>query len=407
MLELPVLSTAKPAEKIEDSFVFVNPIYEEIVSEDEIIAEKSSEEGEKTLFSGNPEYLTDFDEAAGVLRKQLCERKAQAVVYIRVPQYNQNDVRDIFYRALEHTGDPTSGDSLKWVHGGYDADITGYNYGSYSELVFTYYMNYYTTAAQEAELDAEVDRILESLDFEGKNDYIKVKAIYDYICENVTYDYENLDDNSHKLKFTAYAAAINKTAVCQGYALLFYRLALEEGIDARLIAGLGNGGDHGWNIVKLGDYYYNLDSTWDAGQSVYESFLLNESNFVNHVRFEEYTTSEFHAQYPMSSTDYVYNDDDFGGIDDNFGSENIIASGYCGGEGDGKNLQWTLDKDGVLTISGEGKMARYKSSNNGENITSAPWGEYASSLKTLVIEEGVTSIGCCAFTYCSGFEGNL
>ena len=28
----------------------------------------------------------------------------------------------------------------------------------------------------------------------------------------------------------------------------------------------------------------------------------------------------------------------------------IIDRGYCGGEGDGTNLTWTLDSDGVLLI---------------------------------------------------------
>ena len=34
----------------------------------------------------------------------------------------------------------------------------------------------------------------------------------------------------------------------------------------------------------------------------------------------------------------------------------IVASGYCGGEGDGTNLTWTLDSEGTLIISGTGKM---------------------------------------------------
>ena len=34
----------------------------------------------------------------------------------------------------------------------------------------------------------------------------------------------------------------------------------------------------------------------------------------------------------------------------------IVDSGYCGGEGDGTNLTWTLDSAGTLTISGKGKM---------------------------------------------------
>jgi hypothetical protein len=34
----------------------------------------------------------------------------------------------------------------------------------------------------------------------------------------------------------------------------------------------------------------------------------------------------------------------------------IIDRGYCGGEGDGTNLTWTLDSDGVLVIEGQGRM---------------------------------------------------
>lgn len=37
----------------------------------------------------------------------------------------------------------------------------------------------------------------------------------------------------------------------------------------------------------------------------------------------------------------------------------IVASGYCGGEGDGKNLSWTLDSAGTLTISETGAMKNY------------------------------------------------
>lgn len=37
----------------------------------------------------------------------------------------------------------------------------------------------------------------------------------------------------------------------------------------------------------------------------------------------------------------------------------IIADGYCGGEGDGTNLTWTLYDDGLLEISGTGRMEDY------------------------------------------------
>lgn len=39
-------------------------------------------------------------------------------------------------------------------------------------------------------------------------------------CKNVTYDYASLKNPNYLLKHTAYAALMNKTAVCQGYAAL-------------------------------------------------------------------------------------------------------------------------------------------------------------------------------------------
>ena len=67
------------------------------------------------------------------------------------------------------------------------------------------------------------------------------------------------------------------------------------------------------------------------------------------------------------------------------------ADGYCG-----YNVTWTLS-GGTLTISGTGEMFDY----NNKNI-SPPWNSSKGSITTIVINEGVTSIGICAFRYCSG-----
>ena len=69
----------------------------------------------------------------------------------------------------------------------------------------------------------------------------------------------------------------------------------------------------------------------------------------------------------------------------------IVDSGTCGAEGDGSNLTWTLDSDGVLTISGSGDM-------HGYGPSGAPW---HGRVKSAVIAEGVTSIGGFAFYDCT------
>ena len=67
----------------------------------------------------------------------------------------------------------------------------------------------------------------------------------------------------------------------------------------------------------------------------------------------------------------------------------IVNRGTCGAE-----VTWTLDSEGVLTISGSGDMYNY-------GISGTPWYGSRSRVKSAVIAEGVTSIGSYAFFYCT------
>lgn len=121
----------------------------------------------------------------------------------------------------------------------------------------------------------------------------------------MTYDYANLYNDSTG-KYTAYNALEKGTAVCQGYASLLYRMMRMSGISCRFISGDGSGVRHGWNIVKVGSSYYNLDSTWDAGHdaSSFLYFLKSNKDFYGHTRDDRFKTSTFNTTYPMSKTSY-------------------------------------------------------------------------------------------------------
>jgi len=76
----------------------------------------------------------------------------------------------------------------------------------------------------------------------------------------------------------------------------------------------------------------------------------------------------------------------------------IIDSGMCG-----ESLTWTLDSDGVLMISGNGEMNGY-SQNLFGTIYDPPWMNRRANINTIIVEEGVTSIGNCAFYQCENAE---
>ena len=291
--------------------IHVNPLYADTVSQDDLVKPERPD-----LYADNTDgtYYYDAESAGELIRDDLVARDTTIVVDAYCPLTSTDtmnqDVENLVYGILDaamvHTGNPAEGDYLLWQYTGFDAKLTNAQHdGTNIYATITYTMTYHSSAAQEAEVDAAVETLLAQMNVSGAGSYEKLDAIYDYITSNVTYDHANLNDNSYKLKHTAYAALINKTAVCQGYALLLYRLALELGVDCRLIAGTGNGDNHGWNIAKVEDRYYNLDATWDAGASEYQYFLVSAKNFPGHTRWAEYDTAAFHAAYPMAEYNYT------------------------------------------------------------------------------------------------------
>ena len=71
----------------------------------------------------------------------------------------------------------------------------------------------------------------------------------------------------------------------------------------------------------------------------------------------------------------------------------VVASGTCG-----TDVNWTLDSDGVLTISGEGAMTDYRMA------AQRGYYNYVSQIKSIVIEKDVTAIGNNAFYGCGNLE---
>ena len=270
------------------------------------------------------DYLTET-EAVAALRKQMVARKETMTLNVKLPSGTdiEEAVTGIWDKAMEHvSGSGTTGDYLHWQHSGYDCPPVDY-WDDDTNITFTVTFQrhpktsaiWFTTAAQEAALTNYIrNTILPQLSLGGKTTYQKVQAIYNWITANVKYDYSHLNDPAYRLQYTAYAAAVQKKAVCQGYANLFYRLANDAGIDCRIITGKAYNGtqteDHAWNIVRMADgKYYCLDATWDAGLKPenYEYFLKGLTSFSrDHQAETDKLNTPYWTQYESrtSAADY-------------------------------------------------------------------------------------------------------
>ena len=263
-------------------------------------------------------------EAAADLRKQMVSRSEVMSVTLRSARDDMLTLAaDLWDLALDHVeGSGTTGDYLRWQHTGKSCAMKKMPLASGYQYTFTYtpYTEYFdtiwfTTAAQEAALTNYIQNtVLPQLSLGGKTTYQKVQAIYNWITANVKYDYSHLSDPTYLPQYTAYAAAVQKKAVCQGYANLFYRLANDAGIDCRIITGKAYNSDgtadHAWNIVRMEDEkYYCLDATWDAGlkPESYEYFLKGLTSFSrDHQAETDKLNTPYWTQYESrtSAADY-------------------------------------------------------------------------------------------------------
>ena len=299
--------------------IVVNPLYEGLISADEIEAQLGLYQDIRLLSESDQTSFDTLEDAAAYVSRQMVARATD--IYATIPLSIVEDSgiahaeypKTLLNASVAHTEECSGqeGDTLRWSLGGYGYSCsTNEEANTYTALLQPVY---YTTYEQEQELTAKVNEALDGMALSGKSDYEKVKAIHDYICDTVNYDFDNLEDENYTLKYTAYAALCNNTAVCQGYAVAFYRMCKEAGLPVRIITGTGNGAAHAWNIVKIGSNtraagdYYNIDCTWDGqdDETYHIYFLKNEEDFVDHVRDAEYNTAAFHAQYPMSRLSYV------------------------------------------------------------------------------------------------------
>ena len=120
--------------------------------------------------------------------------------------------------------------------------------------------------------------ILEGADALG-SDYEKEVYVHDQLISKVSYS------KQASMNQSAYSAMVLGKTVCAGYARAFQYLMQKLGIPCYYCTGFA-GERHAWNIIKLGDDYYNVDTTWDdTNPSTYVYFNCSDADYAkNHIR---------------------------------------------------------------------------------------------------------------------------
>ena len=314
--------------------VYISPLYQGKITEEEVLAELAARPETCAL---TPDCYS-WDEFNAAVKEALHNHEESFSVSIWLENQVGNDFWNYVINEFEHNGDPIMGDYAvgRYIGGTKSCDVDAVQKTMPDGSTKTYYVYTYkndflhrTTQAQEKAVDAKVNQILQELNVDGKTDVEKVYAIYDYMINHIRYDYKNLDDATYMQKYTAYAALVENTSVCMGYALAFYRLALACGVDARYI--LSDPMEHAWDIVRVDGQYYYLDATWDEK-------VTNDM-------------ADLPGSYFLRGTESWQRIHVYKGISDpgtlNYG-QSLANNGYVVSAADYHD--WTLSEDGTLTI---------------------------------------------------------
>lgn len=276
--------------------------------------------------SGVPEELPiasneffDVVSAEKHLRDAMLQRTSSIEIILWLKEYTSGYSKTIFNEAIadtENLSDSSGGGDYFLYHiKGYDCDFEAIRVqqNGLSKYRFVYKPKYLTTAQQEKQVDNEITRLIQGeLNIsENSSDFEKVKAVYEYLSTSAKYDL-SLNEYGNS-RVTAYDALINHKAVCQGFANAAYRMLRELGIVNRIIIGDvlwdGTWRVHAWNIVKIGEYWYNLDPTtelhfWDEYNYItYRWFLKSEQEFNSMFRRDTNRYDDAFVQtHPMGST---------------------------------------------------------------------------------------------------------
>lgn len=145
----------------------------------------------------------------------------------------------------------------------------------------------------------------------GMTELEKAIALHDYLALNCEYDKENYDkelaeDNLDEkgqpinkyipsTSYSMYGVFAERIAVCQGYALAYKYLLDQVGIECYMVSS--DAMNHAWNLIKLGDSYYQVDVTWDdpawdrIGKVTHKNMFRSNTAWENETKHYDWSVT--------------------------------------------------------------------------------------------------------------------
>lgn len=219
----------------------------------------------------------------------------------RINSIKADKFYSVFFDMAQVSDDPDTTDDADYLYGLIDDVYCEYVSG---ELCF-YDVRYYEGLKQTKKVNISIKKLAKEIKAKKKSVYGRIKLSHDYIIDTIKYDHRK------NCSYSAYGGLYKGRTVCNGYALILYKLLNEMDIPCKFVTGYVNGNPdslHAWNIVKIKNKWYHIDCTWDDDDDgIYyrDYFLKSEKSMkADHTMDYFYMTEEFMEAYPIAVKDF-------------------------------------------------------------------------------------------------------
>ena len=237
---------------------------------DEIAKELSKgETGSSLTFDSEiyPYYAIINETQRAVYRQIYANANAQNKHFAPVEDITANDLKNAFTSVVNDHPE------LFWVDTAFRYQYTPK--GSVADITLVFNVTANNLESSKAEFEAGAKRIIDET-YGSYTDYDKERIAHDALISKVKYD-ANAPMNQ-----SAYSALVYGRTVCAGYARGLQYVLQQLDIPCYYVTGYA-GENHAWNIVKLSDGYYNVDSTWDdTDPNTYDYFNCSDEDYASH-----------------------------------------------------------------------------------------------------------------------------
>ncbi|MDF2936370.1 MAG: transglutaminase [Paenibacillaceae bacterium] len=156
-------------------------------------------------------------------------------------------------------------------------------YSTTKDVVFADSNTVYLNSTQNVNWAAASDVVAKAKELtDGKSSTEeKVKAIYEYIIGNVTYDYNLAANVATGYIPNLSQVLVDGTGICYDYSSLFAAMTRSIGIPSKLMMGTSEyvSEYHAWNEVLVNGAWVTVDTTVDAGSGSAD-FAKDSSKYV-------------------------------------------------------------------------------------------------------------------------------